>query len=123
MAAEDDDYKVGYKNPPRQHQFKKGQSGNPKGRPKGSKKTLQDELMKALNKKVPVIENGKTKKITMREAIAKGLVNKSARGDTKALNQLVKLMPPEEGGSGEPQILKYEFSWMDSNKPKIGEDD
>ena len=31
------DYKVGYKKPPLHSRFKKGQSGNPRGRPRGAK--------------------------------------------------------------------------------------
>lgn len=73
----------GYKKPPRDKQFKKGQSGNPKGRPKGSK-NLSIILAKELNTKIPVTENGKQKQITKQEAIVKGTVNNALRGDHKA---------------------------------------
>jgi Family of unknown function (DUF5681) len=75
---------VGYGRPPRHSQFAKGRSGNPKGRPKGSKNfglVLEDEL----NTKISINENGKRKSITKREAVAKQIVNKAASGDTKAI--------------------------------------
>lgn len=74
---------VGYKKPPADKQFKKGQSGNPKGRPKGSR-NLSNILAKELNTRIPVTENGKQKQITKQEAIVKGTVNNALRGDHKA---------------------------------------
>jgi hypothetical protein len=82
MADADDP--IGYKKPPRASQFKPGRSGNPKGRPKGSK-NLSTIIQQELNAPVVVNENGKRRKISKREAIAKQLVNKAAAGDAKAI--------------------------------------
>ena len=77
-------YPVGYKKPPTATQFRPGQSGNSKGRPKGVKNfgtVLADEL----KTRIPVTENGKRKNISKREAIAKQMVNKAVAGDPKAI--------------------------------------
>jgi hypothetical protein len=50
-------FEAGYGKPPRHTRFKKGQSGNPRGRPKGSK-NLTTLLTEALNEPVIVAENG-----------------------------------------------------------------
>lgn len=77
-------YQVGYRKPPPHGRYVKGTSGNPKGRPNGSR-NFETVLEGELKKRVPVTEDGKRKKITKREAIAKQLVNKAASGDPKAI--------------------------------------
>ena len=80
----DDDDNGGYGRPPRKSQFKKGQSGNPKGRPKGAK-NFATALSAELNGRIAISENGKRRKISRREVIAKQLVNRAVTGDHKAL--------------------------------------
>lgn len=87
-----DDDQVGYGRPPKEHQFKKGQSGNPKGRPKGSKNYLI-VLRNELNKRIPVVENGQRKWITKLESAFKHLANKSAMGELRSLRELLNLLP------------------------------
>jgi hypothetical protein len=85
----DGDYEVGYGKPPRDGQFKRGQSGNPKGRPTG-KKSLSTVLENVLGEGVfAVVGNGRHKKITKLEATVTQLVNKAASGDPKATQTLL----------------------------------
>jgi Family of unknown function (DUF5681) len=86
----DKPYDVGYGRPPEGKRFRKGESGNPKGRPRGSKNiaTLLDE---ELSERVPVNENGKRKTITMRKAITKQTVRKAASGNEKFIKQVFEL--------------------------------
>src|SRR6266849_4532462 len=89
-------YEVGFGKPPRSTQFKPGQSGNPAGRPRGAKNfatALEDELRAP----VTVTENGKRKRISKREVIAKHLVNKAASGDLKAIPLLLNEIRYREG--------------------------
>ena len=85
------EYEVGYGKPPKEYQFKKGQSGNKKGRPKNSKNTyvLLDEI---LSQTIPITENGKLMYISKRNALLIQLVNKAVKGDLKALNALLPHM-------------------------------
>jgi hypothetical protein len=94
------DYEVGYGKPPRHTRFRKGQSGNPQGRPRESK-NLATLLKEALNEPVIVAENGGRRKITMREAIIKQLVKRSATADLRATKILLDLVRDIEGQRGE----------------------
>jgi hypothetical protein len=85
------DYQVGYGKPPRHTRFKRGQSGNPRGRPRESKNlpTLPTE---ALNERVIVAEDDGRRKITKREAIITQLVNRSAKADLRAIKILLDII-------------------------------
>jgi hypothetical protein len=81
-------YHVGYAKPPHKTRFKKGQSGNPAGRVKGSK-NVSKLLLQALDEPVVVNENGERKRITKGEAMIKQLVNKGASGDARSIQLLL----------------------------------
>jgi hypothetical protein len=89
MAKKSDaKYQVGYRKPPRRAQFKKGQSGNPKGRPRGSRNATT-LLKEALNAQVIITENGHRRTITKKEAIVTQIVNKAASGDHRSIQLLL----------------------------------
>jgi hypothetical protein len=90
------DYEVGYGKPPCHTRFRKGQSGNPRGRP-ASSKNLKTLLSKALNQPVIVTENGRQRKISKREAIITQLVNRSAAADLRAIKILLDILGYIEG--------------------------
>ena len=74
---------IGFKKPPKAHSWKKGESGNPKGRKKGSrnKKTIIIRLMEGrLGRKIP-----DPKKLTAQEALLWKAIQKGLAGDAKAM--------------------------------------
>lgn len=84
-------YEIGYRRPPKNGQFKKGQSGNPNGRPKGSKNFLT-LLDKELDKTITVNENGRKKEVTRLEAVVKRLVADTLQGNQRTLMTMIEIM-------------------------------
>jgi hypothetical protein len=94
-------YSVGYSKPPREHRFKPGQSGNPKGRPKGSKNTAT--LLRAiLDRKVEMRTDGLVRKVSVREAMLMRFAEAALKGDTKAAAFLLHRYDVEETVNGHP---------------------
>lgn len=83
----DNEYEVGYGKPPEDTKFKDGKSGNPKGRPKGSKNTYK-LLQEILDQKLEVVDNGKKIKISKKVAMLTQLINQGVKGDVKAISVL-----------------------------------
>src|SRR3984893_13770704 len=104
-------YEVGYGKPPRDTRFKRGQSGNPRGRLPGAK-NLSSLLNEALNELVLVTENGGRKRISKRRAAFKQLVNDAAKGEWRPLKLLVDSLKDIERRS-EPQTEESSFSLAD----------
>jgi hypothetical protein len=84
----DKPYEVGFGKPPKGTQFRKGESSNPKGRPKG-KPNLATIINRTLQAKVTINENGRRREVTKYEAGLIQLSNKAASGDLPALKVVI----------------------------------
>ena len=86
----DESKKVGYRRPPVHSRFKPGQSGNPRGRPKGSL-NFETDLKRTLQAPVTLNDGGKPRRVTTQEAMLLRLREKALKGEVKALDKLLSL--------------------------------
>ena len=90
MDDDEEDYKVGYGKPPQATRFVKGTSGNPAGRPKGSRSMLSI-LRDIAAKRVIITEGGQTRMTSIKEAVVMQLATSAARGDRHARKEFLHL--------------------------------
>jgi Family of unknown function (DUF5681) len=95
-----DDYEVGYKKPPRHTRFRKGRSGNPKGRPQQARNLLTD-LQEELQQRITVREGGTERRISRQRAVVKRLLEKALKGELGAVTRLLDLVLRHEAVAGE----------------------
>lgn len=88
--TDEHDYEVGYGRPPKATQFKKGQSGNPKGRPKQAR-TLSKILDHVLHETIQVREGDGLRSMSAHEAVLYAQVVKAMQGDQRAFTAIMSL--------------------------------
>ena len=95
MAEEREPYEVGYRKPPAQSRFSKGKSGNPNGRPKGSR-NISSMLASIASKPVQITEGSRTRTVPLIEAVLIQLARSAAKGDRHSRRELVALLQSDE---------------------------
>lgn len=84
-----DDYDVGYGKPPKHTQFQPGKSGNPNGRPKGTKNFATD-LAEELSETIVVSEGDKQQKLSKQRAMIKSLTAMAMKGDARSIGIIIQ---------------------------------
>jgi hypothetical protein len=107
MRKKKADYEVGFKKPPKHTRFKKGQSGNPAGRPKQTSKVtdVSSILAEELGAKVTINDTGE--RITKAQAVIRQIVNQAAKGNPVFARLLLKAITVISATSGqEPHAVE-----------------
>jgi hypothetical protein len=103
-------YEVGYGRPPKDTQFKKGQSGNPAGRPKGTR-NFKTDLEEELQERVRITEGGKSEEVSKQRALVKRTFEKGINGDMLAVAMIAQWVMQHLGiseGTPEAEDLKQD---------------
>lgn len=106
-------YEVGYGKPPKKSQFKKGQSGNPKGRKKGAR-GLKSDLRDELKGPVTVHEDGKQITVSKQRLAIKQLINQAVTGDLRAIIKLIEMSAGLLGTDDELTAINADLSEEDA---------
>jgi len=101
---------VGNKSPPTQTQFKPGQSGNSKGRPK-ARRSFEAEILAELEQPVGADDDVRDITITKRLAIAKSLVGRAIKGDFRVAMMLFEIskQADEKEGDATEEVEQKKF--------------
>ena len=139
-ATADKDYEVGFGKPPKASQFKPGQTGNKKGRPKRSR-NFKTELREEVNELISITEGGNTRKIPKIRAYIKRMSELALKGDPRAakivLDWVQQYLAVEEaehqtkGLSEEDNAIienllgrkSKSFNWKEPDTSEEGEDE
>lgn len=94
------DYKIGYRKPPKHAQWKKGQSGNPAGRPRRAR-DVAGLVATLLGQRVVVRKGKTTKRVTRLEHLLQRLIEKAIGGDPRLMKLALDEVRKDEAREGD----------------------
>jgi hypothetical protein len=107
-----DGRKVGRGKPPKHTQFKTGETGNKRGRPKGSK-NLTTLMMEAARNPVTATIGGKKRTISTLHATTMQLATKAASGDSKSMAKFLDWVDKIESRAAAARPSQFPLSEPD----------
>ena len=102
---------VGYMNPPHDTRFKKGKSGNPRGRPR-KREDMNTVLQRVLNRKIRIKDDDQ--RIPMRDALIRKLKELVLQGDKQALALQRRILT--DAGYDKPETMSFEEEQKEMQK-------
>lgn len=122
---DDDDGKVGYRMPPRHSQFRPGQSGNPRGRPRGAR-GVKTDLCAELSSVWTTSINGRAIKGTKQRLMFRTLTARAATGDVKAaailLPLILQVLGIEDRGGERQRLSPQDEALLEAILSSVGGD-
>jgi hypothetical protein len=123
-----DDYEVGYRKPPTHTRFKPGQSGNPRGRPRGAKnrsshiptvnqERMKDVVIEEAYRMIGIREGDRLVEIPMIQAVLRSVAVNAAKGNQRAQRMFTELLRWVEGEVSAQHdrmleaVVEYKCSW------------
>ncbi len=102
-ASQTNSSSVGYRKPPEGVRFRKGQSGNPSGKPKGARNkpppaqgALKSFMLEEAYRPIKVSEDGEEITLPMAQAVFRSLAQAAAKGEARAQAMFLKLVSATE---------------------------
>jgi hypothetical protein len=120
--SDDDDDSVGYRRPPKETRWKKGQSGNPSGKRRRDE-SMSEKLGRLVREEIAVTQNGSQTVMPADEAMLRAAIHKAMKGDTRALKLLLDHIGKAVGGAAsvpelvitdaDIQVVLTQIDWLD----------
>jgi hypothetical protein len=90
-SGEQRGYAIGRGKPPIEYQFKKGQSGNLRGRPRAGA-DFAEEVERQFDTRVTIEQKGRRRSVALRVQAIRSLIQRCLKGEVAALRCYVRLM-------------------------------
>ncbi len=119
--AKDREYDVGYRKPPRDHRFKKGQSGNPQGRPKNKRQKtpgpelsqqIKNLIMEEAYRPVSLREGDDIVRLPAMQAILRRMNLDALKGNRHAQNAITTMVQAIEDHEAQQQQELFEEAFL-----------
>lgn len=113
-AAPSADYAVGYGRPPQAYRWRKGVSGNPKGRPKRAERAwtarqFDTDFLLEANAMKQIVVNGKVQSVSMIQLVIRRLLTDAAQGKFRAVRDAIKLLQQANRGRAFANPALFDF--------------